>query len=324
MSNNKWILDEMYEWIGDPTVLRVAAYNLSGLLYMVKSGKIASLRKDIINNIDEIVDILMKEREYKSTFFPTIISIKKGRNFWIRGYKPDMDENIKILHLILTGVALQARIGRERATILTNMEGLTLDERREYLDYLVEIRERSIQGEIYPAIDWNRLSNRVFGAYLPYYGEREVYPYIYSFAYTCEFARWLYYKKELVREDILKRKLDLITIVAGRKVPNEFAVIPGISRFIYRWFEDITSGETEGRPGIGLFIRSFYDDDQKEKSLSTINKFLYYFMNGYVSGDLLNRLTIDKVSKFLSEYKKDRKGRIYGVGGAEYFFNRIG
>ena len=324
MSNNNRLLDEIYEWIGDPTVVRIAAYNLSGLLYMVTSGEIASLRKDIINNIDKIIDILIKEREYKSTFFPTIISIKKGRNFWIRGYKPDMDENVKILHLIVTGAALQARVGGDRATVLTNIDGLTLDERREYMDYLIKIREGRILGDIYPAIDWNRLSNGVFGAYLPYSGERGVYPYIYSFAYTCEFARWLFYKKELSREDILKRRLDLITIVAGRNVRNEFVVIPGISKFIYKWFEDLTSGEEDGRPRIGIFIRSFYDVDQREKSLSTINKFLYYFMNGYISGDLLNRLTIDKVSKFLSEYRKDRKGRIYGVGGAEYFFNRIG
>lgn len=315
------ILSEIHEWIDDPTVRRVAAYNLNGFLYMVRTGELATLKKDILNNLNNIVDKLLKETEYKSSFFPSIVSIKKGRNFWIRGYRPDPDENARILHLILTGVGIAANIRNDRATILTNIDGLTIDERREYINYLVKMRGKTT-GEIYPAVGWQRVCDAVFNRYLPFRSDNGIYPYIYSFALISEFARWIFYRKELSPQEIMKRRLDLITIVAGRSVPNEFVVIPGISRFISTWFEDLARNREREYPSIGLFIGSFYNADEKDKSLSTINKFLYYFLNGYVSGELLNRLAADKVTSFLKVYK-ERKVKPYGAREAGYFFYRI-
>ena len=311
------LLNYIWNWVESSKTRRLAAYNLSNLLYMVTSGPLADFKKDPINRIDNAVEILLKESEFKSTIFPTIVSWDKGRNFWISGYKPEKHEKLWSLYMILTGISLVGRGG----TILVNIDGLNYDERARLISHLIFIT--GSMDEVKPTALWDRISKNTYGRFIPYWSDGGPLPNIYAFAFLGQFSRWIYYKMGYRPEDLIRRRLDLITIVAGRNILNQFIIFPSISRFIVKWFEDLIGSEEPESTNIGRFIASFYDPgDFKEKTLNTINKFLYYFLNGYVSGDLLNTMITDKISLFIRS-RKGGRGRVDIIGGAGYFYDRI-
>jgi hypothetical protein len=97
--------------------------------------------------------------------------------------------------------------------------------------------------------------------------------------------------------------------------------VPKLKEFILKWYKKYLEDEEE-TPYIVKFIFSLYiaDEQYKDLSASLLNKFLYYFLNGYVNGELLDKLVNLKI---FYELREQRRKKIYGFSKANEFFREI-
>ncbi len=168
--------------------------------------------------------------------------------------------------------------------------------------------------------NWGVISNSSYDYYVPLDVEGKPQAYIFSTAILIQYAKFLGQVQELDPD----ADLSMVVLTVGRSIPNEIQVFTRINRLVEHWFDDVMGNRGKGPSGFGRFVGSLYISDKKyrDKSVTLLNKFLHSFLNGQVSGELLDKLINLKVTYTLGHDIKS-KGRAYGFRGAKFFFSKL-
>lgn len=304
---------------------------VQGLTVQYTTGKIARLKREkgsegILEVINEVIKDALEERRYTASIFPTIISPEKARNFYIgKEGGPTEEEIHKFLYLLVSGL----HYGGE---FVINLDNVADEARKDFRDGLINEKMLilpSVKGR--GGIDIARLLSGISAI-------RKSFPrlseFIFAFLLISYFSSWI--REEIKRkgwsEVLAKMGLestlgllgirDDVTLIVFRLSKGEkkkVYYIPKLKDVLVKWFSDYIGGR-EGKLAVVDFIFSLYVADEKYRDISseTLNKFLYYFLNGYVNGELLSKLIQLKIKCEL-----EREGRVYGVLNAKEFFSKL-
>ena len=292
-------------------------------------GIIAEIKKEgkIKEKIEKVIEYLIEDaltnKRYTASLIPTIISPQLAPNFWFKFEKsPSENEIYKFLYLLLTGVY--------KGNYILNLEGISPKLINDFREKLLNKNEIILQrGKESEGISIGAISGK-FGIRVQH---RYIPEFLLGFLFISYFISWIREKEGEQRVKELIEKFGLPKLIEESGITDEVALvifvlqrqkkkmyyIPKIKNFISKWYKDFLEGKEE-IPSILKFIFSFYilDKNYREISLSLINKFLYYFLQGYVNGELLAKLVELKTS-----YELKRKGKIYGISNAKQFFSKL-
>jgi len=307
-----------------PVVRKLLQQRLRKGFYIVK-GKIRVPRDDLKENILPIFEALIEksiDEGYDASLVPTIISKDQAPNFYVSEERPKQDELWHWIKLMITGVYKDNYIFN-----LDNVSNeLIKDFRLDLVNKKLIIFKRERESE---GINIGEIS-RKFGA-----GFRARYLTEFLFAFLCVsyFVAWIKERQEEesfreLTEGWLPKVIEkfgvtddatLVVFILHRQKKRVY-FIPKLKDFILRWYDDFLQGKEE-RPSIISFMSSFYivDKNYRELSLSLLNKFLYYFLNGYINGELLTNMVNLKIKYELKEKRK----RPYPIQGVKGFLRKI-
>ncbi|MEM5847326.1 MAG: hypothetical protein QXE97_04540 [Candidatus Aenigmatarchaeota archaeon] len=310
-----------------PIVERLLQQRLRKGHYIIK-GKMKVHESELENNMLHIFESLIEkcvreDKKYDASLIPTIISPDQAPNFYLGRENPTEDEIYRFLYLIISGIY--------RGEYIVNLDNVDERVRSNFRKYL--INEKLL---IFPSdkekggIDLKKLMNAIGIKVVPPLNE-----FIYSFILISSFVTWI--KKESLEIENWKKQAEelgipsllekigirddvALVICYLPKQKKEMYFVPKLKSFISKWYGGYLTGR-EDYPFIVKFIFSTYipDKQYRELSSSLLNKFLYYFLNGYVNGELLDKLINLKISYELKE--KTRK--VYGFSKAKEFFSKL-
>jgi hypothetical protein len=299
------------------------------LTQAIRHGEIADIRKqgreEIVKRMPEIFekmkDDALKKKRYVAHIFPTIISPEQAPNFYIGKEIPTEEEIYRFFYLIISGIY--------KGPYIINIDNVDEKIRNEFRNYLIREELLILPGKKGEGVNIKKILSDLDIKVTPKLNE-----FIYSFVIFSSFISWI--KKIEERENLIKEIEELglssmlekiginddatLIIFYIPKQKKEMYVIPKIKNLLLTWYEDYLKGK-EDYPSVVKFIFSNYVSDKqyRELSASLLNKFLYYFLNGYVNGELLNKLVNTKI---YYELRKKSKG-IYGFVKSRQFFARI-
>jgi hypothetical protein len=299
------------------------------LTQAIRHGEIADIRKqgreEIVKRMPEIFekmkDDALKKKRYVAHIFPTIISPEQAPNFYIGKEIPTEEEIYRFFYLIISGIY--------KGPYIINIDNVDEKIRNEFRNYLIREELLILPGKKGEGVNIKKILSDLDIKVTPQLNE-----FIYSFVIFSSFISWI--KKIEERENLIKEIEELglssmlekiginddatLIIFYIPKQKKEMYVIPKIKNLLLTWYEDYLKGK-EDYPSVVKFIFSNYVSDKqyRELSASLLNKFLYYFLNGYVNGELLNKLVNTKI---YYEFRKKSKG-IYGFVKSRQFFARI-
>jgi hypothetical protein len=299
------------------------------LTQAIRHGEIADMikqgREKIVKRMPEIFekmkDDALKKKRYVAHIFPTIISPQQAPNFYIGKEVPTEEEIYRFFYLILSGIY--------KGPYIINIDNVDEKIRNEFRSYLIREEKLILPGKKGEGVDIPKILNDLGIQVAPQLDE-----FIYSFIIFSSFASWI--KKIEERGNLIKEieELGLSSVLEKVGVNDdatliifyiprqkkEMYIIPKIKNLLLTWYEDYLKGK-EDYPSVVKFIFSNYVSDKQYRKLSAslLNKFLYYFLNGYVNGELLNKLVNTKI---YYEFRKKSK-RIYGFVNSKQFFARI-
>ncbi|MEM2260643.1 MAG: hypothetical protein QXO40_02805 [Candidatus Aenigmatarchaeota archaeon] len=315
----------LYQFLSDKENRKYALPILERLIQAIKHGEIAEIRKagreELIEKMPEIFekmknDALKKER-YVAHIFPTIISPEQAPNFYIGKESPTEDEIYRFFYLIISGIY--------KGSYVINLDNIDEKIVNQFRRELINEKLLILPPEKESGVNIRRLLN--------YIGVKIVRPqlteFIYSFAIISFFIcwikslekteEWIKKVKELGLDSTLERvgiRDDTALVIFNiPKQKKEMYYIPKLKKFFSTWYKDFLE-DKESTPSIVEFIFSLYiaDKQYRELSSSLLNKFLYYFLNGYVNGELLSKLINLKIA-----YEVKQK-RPYGFIKPKEFF----
>lgn len=309
-----------------PIVKRLLQQRLRKGYYVVK-GKVKIHEKELEDNIRNIFKSIIErcvneDKKYDASLIPTIISPELAPNFYLGKENPTLDEVYKFLYLIISGIY--------NGEYVINLDNVDEKIRNDFKNYL--INEKIL---IFPSdkerggIDIKKLMNNLGIKVLPNLKE-----FIFSFLIICSFVSWIrktsfvesWIKQakgleipSLLEELGIRDDVTLVIFYLPRQ-KKEIYFIPKLKSFISKWYGDYLAGK-EDYPFIVRFIFSTYVSDKQYRKLSSslLNKFLYYFLNGHVNGELLDKLITLKISYEL----KQKRRKVYGFGEAKKFFSKL-
>jgi hypothetical protein len=292
--------------------------------YYVVKGKIKMPedKLDISLFFQNLIEKCVKEdKEFDSSLLPTVISPQQAPNFYIGKEIPEEEEIYRFLYLILSGIY--------KGPYIINIDNVDEKIRNEFRSYLIREEKLILPGKKGEGVNIKKILSDLGVQVAPQLDE-----FIYSFVIFSAFASWI--KKIEERENLIKEieelgltsmlekigindDATLIIFYIPRK-KKEMYIIPKIKNLLLTWYEDYLKSK-EDYPSVVKFIFSNYVSDKQYRKLSAslLNKFLYYFLNGYVNGELLNKLVNTKI---YYELRKKSKG-IYGFVKSREFFTRI-
>jgi hypothetical protein len=299
------------------------------LTQAIRHGEIADIRKqgreEIVKRMTEIFekmkDDALKKKRYVAHIFPTIISPEQAPNFYIGKEIPTEEEIYRFFYLIISGIY--------KGPYIINIDNVDGKVRNEFRSYLINEGLLILPGKKEEGVNIPKILNDLGIQVAPQLDE-----FIYSFIIFSAFASWI--KKMEERENLIKEIEELglssmlekiginddatLIIFYIPRQKKEMYVIPKIKNLLLTWYEDYLKSK-EDYPSVVKFIFSNYVSDKQYRKLSAslLNKFLYYFLNGYVNGELLNKLVNTKI---YYELRKKSKG-IYGFVKSREFFTRI-
>jgi hypothetical protein len=299
------------------------------LTQAIRHGEIADIRKqgreEIVKRMPEIFekmkDDALKKKRYVAHIFPTIISPEQAPNFYIGKEIPTEEEIYRFFYLIISGIY--------KGPYVINIDNVDGKVRNEFRSYLINEELLILPGKEGEGVNIPKILSDLGIQVAPKLDE-----FIYSFVIFSAFASWI--KKVEERRNLIKEIEELglssmlekiginddatLIIFYIPRQKKEMYVIPKIKNLLLTWYEDYLKGK-ESYPSVVKFIFSTYVSDKQYRELSTslLNKFLYYFLNGYVNGELLNKLVNTKI---YYELGKRSKG-IYGFVKSREFFTRI-
>lgn len=285
--------------------------------------------EELFKFIEQRVNKAIEKGTYTADIFPTIISQENAPNFYVGREKPDEEEVYKLLYLMFTGIYKGDRI--------VNVDNVEESLRANFREYL--INEKIL---IAPGSSEEKVGADI-GKMLSKLGIKKsplIDNFIYSFIILSIFVAWIKeknLKKEKNEEEIeniigreelekiLEEKIKLtdeVTLVVFHipKQKKKTYYLPKIRNFILNWYYDYLVG-LENNPSIIKFVFSNYiaDEDYSKLSSNLLDKFLYYFLNGHVNGELLNKLVTLKIFYEL----RTKKGKKSGFSKARDFFRKL-
>jgi len=293
--------------------------------YVVESLKVQEdeLKNKISDVLKKLIDVSKKEG-FDASVLPTMISIKQAPNFYIEKEIPSEKEFYKWIFLLISGI-----YKGDYVINLENTPPKLIEEFREGLlneKKIILRREEKLKES--EGIDFQVFSQKLKIKVHP--GISEI---LLGFLFISYFTAWIKEKEgektfeNLIESLGLPKVIEKVGITDGATLiifalhrdKKRVYYIPRIKNFIEKWYKEFLEGK-EDIPTIVKFLFSFYilDKDYREYSTKLLDKFLYYFMQGYVNGELLSRLIGLKINY---EFKKG--GRIYGIRSAKQFFSKL-
>ncbi len=298
-----------------PVVRKLLQANFRKGKYVIKKPdrKLELLPEEVEGKTKEICEFIVEKalkEGYSALVVPFIISKEQAPNFYITEEKPREEELWWWLYHLLTGVHY-----REYILNLANLPQKINEKFKEYLineNFLIFEKDRS-------GLNINEMLSRLeVPKGVPF---KE---FIMGFIFLSYFAKfWNDWKKrEEVAEIIGKREptitdeTSLLIFVLPRQKKKVY-ILPKLNRLISYWYNEFTENNI---PCISKFVFSFYTTDKnyKEESSGIINKFLYYFLQNHINGEILSKLVELKIN-----YEIKRKGKIYGISNAKQFFSKL-
>ncbi len=313
---NRWLsLRRKYTY-----TLEIAAHNISGINFMSTRGPAKRLDDDLkegrdyFDSLIEVLDHMKRSDEYKASVVPTMVSWNKGRGLWIKNVEPSSIEKGYFAYMVTTGLGYRPH--REAIVIVNFIGDMDLESKAKLWQYI--FRREDIGSPLRP--NWKVISSGSFDYDIPLNVEGKPLSYVFATAILIQYAKFLGQTQALDPD----ADLSMVVLTVGRSIPNELQVFTRINRLVGHWFDDVINNKGRGSSGFGRFVGSLYISDMKyrDKSVSMLNKFLHSFLNGQVSGELLDKLINLRVTYMLGEVIKS-KGRAYGFRGAQFFFSKL-
>ncbi|MCM8787735.1 MAG: hypothetical protein NC935_06770 [Candidatus Omnitrophica bacterium] len=291
---------------------RIFAYRIfSDFLFSQIRGK-AEKRKKLdnrdyyINNFFDLIDFLyedlIKMKNYSTTIFPTLISIKEAENFYfINEKQPEREEIFYYLYLLSTSIYTY-RGNRYLINLIS-------DNKKGWESFISEIKKEEagifiINKESSPiSIDGLNTSkiNSYLNSKIPFSLKSRN---VFIFALINFFVVWwLKERRKIIITSLedLDKKLkdenidDSATLVLFDFSGNEKKKIyfyPRLNKFIEKWYFDYLKSQDDKDIFLPKFLANFIIYDKKYQNLSTnyLDKFLYYLLKDQVNGELLDKL----------------------------------
>jgi len=271
--------------------------------------------EEIEKRVEEICEFIIQkalEEGYGAFVVPFIISKDQAPNFYVTEEKPKEEELWWWLYHLLTGLHCREYI--------LNLANVPNEVREEFRNYLIQEKFLIIEKERL-GLDLKEMLSR-----LEVPKNLMLEEFILGFIFVSYFAKkFLKGRKEeeevaKVTEKPISEMTDeasLLVFVLSREKKKVY-ILPKLKDLISYWYSDFYKNKT---PYISRFIFSLYiaDENYREESAGLLNKFLYYFLQGYVNGELLMKLIELKISYELK--KKEKK--IYGLANANWFFSKL-
>ena len=256
---------------------------------------------------------MRNKREYDASVIPTIISSEQAPNFRIQEMEPDEETLWRFLYLLITGLHYRE--------IVVNLDNVPLELFQIFRDTLIR-EEYLVFGERLTGLN---MSKMLSGLKAPKMPPKE---FILSFLVLTYFVKfWKDIKQKKEKLESLPSAMRMMeyppisdnatlivfTIPRGKK---QMFVFPRLQSLITRWYKKYS----DDVPAVARFVFSLYISDKKyqDKSLETLNKFLYYLLRNEVNGDLLNKLVVDKLS-----YELKKEGKPYGIANILQFLESL-
>lgn len=284
-----------------------------------KREKLAVPVKEIYDKMEDICEFIVRKalsEGYNAMVVPFMISIDQAPNFYVFEERPTEEELYWWLYHLLSGV--------HYGDIVINIANIPEETRKKFREFLVEEKfliVGSINGmnirEILLRIGAPQLSKE--------YLKEE---FILGLLFLSYFARFWILQKGRENVEEFKNKLkhlisddaSLLVFILSREKKRVY-MFPRLGSLIVKWYDDLFSADISVVPRISSFLFSFYIREKEYAKLaaSLLNKFLYYFLSGYVNGEILCKLVELKISYEL------KKGKMYGFRreSLEFFFSRL-
>lgn len=282
------------------------------------------LSEDFYKLFEYVVKEAEKKKSYSASIFPTLISINLAKNFFFRNEKiPTRDEIFYYLYMISTGVFYNNFV----INLITPNENA-------WLNFLDKLKSE----ESFILLDSNdkkakgiQLSSLVKYLYIGTTRIPRVRRNILVFILINFFVVWWLRENKNIRvnsleetnEVLVNEGLDeraaLIVFEYGKE-KRKFFIYPRINEFIQKWyFKYLKSGDERD-----LFLPRFLFslvDFRNEQSINDLDKFIYFLIRGYVSGELIDRLIRNKINQIRDNKENSRV--VSTIKNAKDFFEVI-
>jgi hypothetical protein len=271
--------------------------------------------------VEEMINNALKRGRYEAWFLPTVISPEKASNFYIGKESPTPEEIYKFLYLLISGIY--------RDQYIVNLDNADEKVVSDFREDLIKEKKAIILSGGKEGINIKKVLNDLGINVSP-----DLTEFIFTFIIVSYFVYWIKTSKkkewsERWKEIGLDSTLETLgitddttlVIFSVPKQKKEVYYVPKLKEFILKWYKKYLEDEEE-TPYIVKFIFSLYiaDEQYRDLSASLLNKFLYYFLNGYVNGELLDKLVNLKI---FYELRERRRKKIYGFSKANEFFREI-
>jgi hypothetical protein len=291
-------------------------------------GKLRNNPDKLMQICDLLVKDCLKQERYTASVVPTIISPQMGRNFYLENEKkPTEEELFEFLYLIMTGIykgSYIINIANARPELmndfrdyLINREKVIFTGNKDKTDKTVGIRltefqQLFINQRLYPPITEFTFTFLVIAYFLWWVKER-------SLSKNDNYLAKMGWEGLLDKFDIRDDTVLIIYGLGGRKKKVMYS-ISRLKSLISRWYKDYLENK-EKYPSIVNTVFSFYiwDKNYRDLSIDLLDKFIYYFLDGYINGEVLDKLMTLKLQY---ELNKD-KNKVYGISAARDFFKKL-
>lgn len=272
---------------------------------------------DKMENVCEFIVRKALAEGYNAMVVPFMISVDQAPNFYIFKERPTEEELYWWLYHLLSGV--------HYGDIVVNIANLPEESRKKFREYLIE--EKFLIVGDGKGVNTKEILSRIGAPSLSkvYLNEE----FILGLLFLSYFAKFWALQKGMESVEVFKNKLkqlisddvSLLVFILSREKKRVY-IFPRLDSLITRWYDDLLSADMSTLvPKISSFIFSFYIREKEYAKLAAIllNKFLYYFLSGYINGEILCKLIEVKISYEL------KKGKTYGFrrGSSEFFFSRL-
>lgn len=279
-----------------------------------------------LNSFFDFIEYLyFRKRLYQTGLFPTLVTVEKGVNFYLKGEKElDREEAFQMIYLLLTGVFIS------KNKVIVNLLSSNEEGWRRFVD-LLRREEAAVvkddQNGGITGIDYNFIYK--------FLGVKEFpidYPNIFVFSFINFFVRWWFKEKNRVKvsdifelsKEIENKGLDDSTVLVYIQVPKKAGrrvyFFSKVNRFLTQWYGKYLLSGDEKDIFLPRFLSNFviYDKKYKDKILTSLDKFIYYLLNGKINGELL-----DKLINFKLSFELSSKGKHDLVISAAKFYENI-
>lgn len=284
----------------------------------IQPGEPKGIRESVRRDPDKLLDAVVqltkyfveKKGGYSSSIWPTLLKFSEASNLKIHKLSPTKDELLDLWSTLLSGIP-----HRNMIVSLINVDEECVETLKEKL-----ISDVSLMQAM-PELSRDALSSSLNKRILPItkYPAILVFTLINYIAYRSKQSngKMSDISEFLERWGITEDSMIVVIRVPFRGEKSEVHLYSRLDLFFNKWYHDFFQSDAQF-PDIGIFISSLYVNhkDYRENSGNLLEKFLHYMLNGYVSGELLDKLIVTKVEAFLKE-------KTYGILRAKNFFSKI-